>query len=130
MLCTKSDAQVRTFFVNYRRKYNLDSVLKEFEQEAALKLKQQQQQQQQQQRQKASSTVVGATETAAVGEALSEDANKDGKSESANGVNGENQNLSMDDDVMEVRECQGLEKMSVSLIRMWFRSVFVIILSV
>jgi hypothetical protein len=87
--------QVRTFFVNYRRKYNLDSVLKEYEQEAALKQKQQQ-------RQKA---VVGVTETAAVGEA---DANKEPKvssTDSTNGVNGDNQNLSMDDDVMEVRVC-------------------------
>lgn len=28
---TKVEAQLRTFFVNYRRKYNLDNVLKEFE---------------------------------------------------------------------------------------------------
>lgn len=31
LLGTKSEAQVRTFFVNYRRKFNLDAVLKEFE---------------------------------------------------------------------------------------------------
>lgn len=28
---TKSESQVRTFFVNYRRRYNLDALLKEFE---------------------------------------------------------------------------------------------------
>ena len=33
MLGTKTEAQVRTFFVNYRRRYNLDNVLKEFEAE-------------------------------------------------------------------------------------------------
>lgn len=31
LLGTKSEAQVRTFFVNYRRKFNLDAILKEFE---------------------------------------------------------------------------------------------------
>lgn len=30
---TKVEAQLRTFYVNYRRKYNLDNVLKEFEAE-------------------------------------------------------------------------------------------------
>lgn len=30
---TKTVAQVRTFFVNYRRRYNLDNVLKEYESE-------------------------------------------------------------------------------------------------
>lgn len=30
---TKSDNHVRSFFVNYRRKYNLDTVLKEYEAE-------------------------------------------------------------------------------------------------
>ncbi|XP_055388699.1 REST corepressor isoform X2 [Condylostylus longicornis] len=33
MLGTKTEAHVRTFFVNYRRRYNLDNVLKEFEAE-------------------------------------------------------------------------------------------------
>lgn len=28
---TKSEIQVRTFFTNYRRRYNLDALLKEFE---------------------------------------------------------------------------------------------------
>uniref|UniRef100_U5EQ84 Putative corest n=1 Tax=Corethrella appendiculata TaxID=1370023 RepID=U5EQ84_9DIPT len=36
-LGTKTEAQVRTFFVNYRRRYNLDNVLKEYEAENALK---------------------------------------------------------------------------------------------
>lgn len=31
MIGTKTEAQVRTFFVNYRRRYNLDSMLKEYE---------------------------------------------------------------------------------------------------
>lgn len=31
LLGTKSEAQVRTFFVNYRRKFNLDAILKEFD---------------------------------------------------------------------------------------------------
>lgn len=30
-LGTKSEAHVRTFFVNYRRKYNLDAIVKQFE---------------------------------------------------------------------------------------------------
>ncbi|XP_055595319.1 REST corepressor 1 [Uranotaenia lowii] len=33
---TKSETQLRTFFVNYRRKYNLDNVLKEYEEEQKL----------------------------------------------------------------------------------------------
>ncbi|XP_037914688.1 REST corepressor 2 isoform X2 [Hermetia illucens] len=36
---TKTEAQVRTFFVNYRRRYNLDSVLKEYEAEKDLQQK-------------------------------------------------------------------------------------------
>lgn len=32
---TKTEAQVRTFFINYRRRYNLDTVLKEYETEHA-----------------------------------------------------------------------------------------------
>lgn len=31
LLGTKSETQVRTFFVNYRRKFNLDGIVKEFE---------------------------------------------------------------------------------------------------
>lgn len=31
LLGTKTESQVRTFYVNYRRKYNLDAMLKEFE---------------------------------------------------------------------------------------------------
>lgn len=31
LLGTKSETQVRTFFVNYRRKFNLDAIVKEFE---------------------------------------------------------------------------------------------------
>jgi hypothetical protein len=30
---TKTEAHLRSFFVNYRRRYNLDAVLKEFEAE-------------------------------------------------------------------------------------------------
>uniref|UniRef100_A0A1Q3FWG8 Putative dna-binding protein n=1 Tax=Culex tarsalis TaxID=7177 RepID=A0A1Q3FWG8_CULTA len=33
---TKTEAQLRTFYVNYRRKYNLDSVLKDYEEEQKL----------------------------------------------------------------------------------------------
>lgn len=36
---SKTEAQVRTFFVNYRKKYNLDSLVKEYE--AQLKLDEQ-----------------------------------------------------------------------------------------
>lgn len=36
---SKSEAQVRTFFVNYRKKYNLDGLVKEYE--AQLKLNEQ-----------------------------------------------------------------------------------------
>lgn len=32
LLGTKTDGQVRSFFLNYRRKYNLDGILQEFEQ--------------------------------------------------------------------------------------------------
>lgn len=46
MLGTKTEAQVRTFFVNYRRKYNLDALVKEHEE------KDQEQQQHQQQQTK------------------------------------------------------------------------------
>lgn len=42
LLGTKTEQQVRTFYMNYRRKYNLDNVLKEFESTNS----QQQQQQQ------------------------------------------------------------------------------------
>lgn len=33
MIGTKTEAHLRSFFVNYRRRYNLDAVLKEFEAE-------------------------------------------------------------------------------------------------
>lgn len=32
MLGTKTESQVRTFYLNYRRKYNLDAVVAEYEQ--------------------------------------------------------------------------------------------------
>ncbi|XP_039447286.1 REST corepressor isoform X1 [Culex pipiens pallens] len=38
---TKTEAQLRTFYVNYRRKYNLDSVLKDYEEEQKLLLQEQ-----------------------------------------------------------------------------------------
>lgn len=48
MIGTKTEAQVRTFFVNYRRRYNLDNMVTEFETNAKKQQKEQQQQQQQQ----------------------------------------------------------------------------------
>lgn len=33
MIGTKTESHVRSFFVNYRRRYNLDNALKEFEAE-------------------------------------------------------------------------------------------------
>ncbi|XP_055909737.1 REST corepressor isoform X2 [Eupeodes corollae] len=41
-LGTKTDAHVRTFYVNYRRRYNLDQVLKEHEAEKELQLREEQ----------------------------------------------------------------------------------------
>lgn len=41
-LGTKTDAHVRTFYVNYRRRYNLDQILKEHEAEKELQLKEEQ----------------------------------------------------------------------------------------
>ncbi|XP_055841578.1 myb-like protein P isoform X1 [Episyrphus balteatus] len=41
-LGTKTDAHVRTFYVNYRRRYNLDQVLKEHEAEKDLQLREEQ----------------------------------------------------------------------------------------
>lgn len=46
MIGTKTEAQVRTFFVNYRRRYNLDNMVTEFEANAKKQQKEQQQQQQ------------------------------------------------------------------------------------
>lgn len=46
MIGTKTEAQVRTFFVNYRRRYNLDNMVTEFEINAKKQQKEQQQQQQ------------------------------------------------------------------------------------
>lgn len=60
MIGTKTETQVRTFFVNYRRRYNLDSLLKEFEE-----AKQQLQLQQQQLEAAEAAREAGATVTAA-----------------------------------------------------------------
>lgn len=42
MIGTKTEAQVRTFFVNYRRRYNLDSMVTEFETNTKKQKKEQQ----------------------------------------------------------------------------------------
>lgn len=89
--------QVRTFFVNYRRKYNLDNILKEYEQEAATK----QQQQLQQQRQKLATISGSSAAATAIGDA---ETNKEQKPPNSDSTNGDSHNLSMDSDVMEVCE--------------------------
>lgn len=48
MLGTKTEGQVRTFFTSYRRKYNLDSIVREFESNNNNQQQHQQQPQQQQ----------------------------------------------------------------------------------
>jgi hypothetical protein len=92
-LCTKTDVQVRTFFVNYRRKYNLDNILKEYEQEA--ESKQQIKQQEQQQKTTALQPTIVDTET-----------NKEQKPPNGDSTNAGDlgNHLSTDNDVMEVKQ--------------------------
>lgn len=80
LLGTKTEAQVRTFFASYRRKYNLDSIVREFE---ATNSQQQQQQQPEQQ-------------------SSSDQPNSKNDPQLTNASNVSNNSKTSDDDVMEV----------------------------